>query len=52
MKKTHRKFSREFKLSVLRELEGGKSIAQVCRENDICPNLAVRWKKVQCTIVL
>jgi len=45
MKKTRRKFAREFKLSVLRELESGKSMAQVCRENDIRPNLAARWKK-------
>jgi len=35
MKKTRRKFAREFKLSVLRELESGKSMAQVCCENDI-----------------
>ncbi|MGV9141433.1 MAG: transposase, partial [Promethearchaeota archaeon] len=30
-----RKFSREFKLSLLREHENGKSEAQICRENDI-----------------
>jgi transposase-like protein len=28
----------------LRELESGKSMAQVCRENDIHPTLAIRWK--------
>ena len=39
------KFSREFKLQVLRELDSGKSRAQVCREFDIYSNLLTRWKK-------
>ncbi len=33
--KTRKKFTREFKISILRELENGKSAAQVCRENGI-----------------
>ena len=45
MKKTRRTFSREFKLSVLRELENDKSTAQICRENDIHPVLLSKWKK-------
>ena len=45
MKRTRRKFSREFKLSVLRELENDKSTAQICRENDIHPVLLSKWKK-------
>lgn len=38
-------FSREFKLQVLRELDTGKSMAQVCREFDVYQNLVGRWKK-------
>jgi len=34
-----KKFSREFKLQVLRELDSGKSMAQVCREFDVYQNL-------------
>lgn len=42
--KTRRIFTKEFKLSILRELES-KSAAQVCRENDIHPVLLNRWKR-------
>jgi len=40
----HRKFTKVFKISVVQELED-KSLVQVCRENDIHPNLLSRWKK-------
>lgn len=40
-----RRFSREFKLGVLRELEGGKSVAEVCREHDLTRFLVARWKR-------
>ena len=40
-----RSHSVEFKLQVLRELEAGKSAAQVCREHRIDPSLIKRWKK-------
>lgn len=40
-----RKFSRDFKLSLLREHENGKSEAQICRENDIHPALFSRWRR-------
>jgi transposase-like protein len=39
-----RRFTREFKLEILRELEG-KTLAQVCREHDLVPNVASRWRK-------
>lgn len=42
--KTRKKFSREFKISVLRELENGKNAAQVCREHDIHPTMLSKWK--------
>jgi len=35
--KSRKKFSREFKISVLRELENGKNAGAVCREHDIHP---------------
>jgi transposase len=39
-----RRFTREFKLQVLREIEAGKSIAQAAREHEIHPNLITRWR--------
>ena len=43
--KTRKKFTREFKISTLRELENGKSSAQVCRENGIHPSMLSKWKR-------
>ena len=42
--KSRRKFSREFKLSVLRELESGKTIAELSREHELHPSLVGKWK--------
>jgi transposase len=42
-----RRFSREFKLQVLREIEAGKSIAQAAREHELHPNLITRWRSLQ-----
>lgn len=39
-----RKYPKEFKLQVLRELEG-KDFVQVCREHDLNPNVVGRWKR-------
>lgn len=39
-----RRFTREFKLEILRELEG-KTLAHVCREHELVPNVVCRWKK-------
>jgi transposase len=44
MIKTRRKFAKEFKLAVLQELEQ-KSLAQVCREHELNPNVVSRWKR-------
>lgn len=38
-----RTFSRDFKLEVVREVEAGKSQAQVAREHQINANLLSRW---------
>jgi len=40
-----RKFSREFKLQVLQELDSGKAPAQVCREHDLKIDAVCRWRK-------
>jgi transposase len=45
MKKGRRNYTRDFKISVIREIEMGKSLAQVSRENGIHPSLVVKWKK-------
>ncbi len=43
--KTRKKFTREIKISILRELENGKSAAQVSRENGIHPSMLSKWKR-------
>ena len=45
MNKTRRRFTREFKISILTELETGKTLAQVARENEVHPTLICRWRK-------
>ena len=39
-----RKFTREFKISVLHELEAGKNVAQISREHNIHPIMVSKWK--------
>ena len=43
--KTRRQYTRDFKIDIVREIETGKSLAQVSRENGIHPSLIVKWKK-------
>jgi transposase len=45
MKKTRRRYNREFKISVISELEGGKTVAQIAREYGIHPSLPSRWRE-------
>ena len=45
MGKTRRKYTREFKLSVIRELEAGMAISDISRRYDVHPALPGRWKK-------
>ena len=40
-----RRFTRDFKLQVVREVEAGKPVAQAAREYEVHPNLISRWKK-------
>ncbi len=42
-----RQFSREFKQQIVREVESGKSVAEVARENEINPLTISRWRKEQ-----
>ena len=43
--KKRRKFTREFKISVIRELENGKSSAQAGREQSVSPSVQSKWKQ-------
>ena len=43
--KRRRTYTRDFKISVIREVVMGKTLAQVSRENEIHPSLVVKWKK-------
>lgn len=38
-----RRFDKEFKLAVVRDLESGKRVAEVCREHSVKSDLARRW---------
>ena len=38
-----RVFSREFKLRVIREIDAGKTQAQICREHHLNHNVVSRW---------
>ncbi len=40
-----RKYTREFKISVITELDAGKTIAQVSREYNLHPSMITRWRK-------
>ncbi len=41
---TRRRHTREFKISLIRELESGKNLAQLSRENNIHPTMISRWR--------
>ena len=45
MGKCRRRFSREFKLQVLQELESGKDMAELCREHNLTRFLVARWRR-------
>lgn len=40
-----RRFTREMKVQVLREIEAGKSIGQAARQYQVHPTLINRWQK-------
>lgn len=39
-----RRHTREFKISIIREFESGKNLAQLSRENNIHPTMISRWR--------
>ncbi len=45
MKRKRRTFSREYKISILREIESGIKQAEVCRKYDIHPVMVNQWRK-------
>jgi transposase len=45
MKRTRRRYDRDFKISIVAELEGGKPPAQIAREHSIHPSLPTRWRE-------
>lgn len=40
-----RSFSRDFKVSLLRELENGRSMGELCRMHAIHPSLLSKWRQ-------
>jgi transposase len=42
---SRRKFTKEFKIAALRQLDAGASIAAVARSCEINPNLLHRWRR-------
>ena len=45
MARTRRKFTREFKVAVVREVEAGKTVAQVSREHQVHPTQIDQWRR-------
>ena len=43
MVRTRRNFPREFKLQIVKELEGSKTLAQIVREHEIDHGVVTRW---------
>ncbi len=43
-KRTRRRYTGEFKISLIRELESGKNLAQLSRENNLHPTMISRWR--------
>ena len=42
-----RKFTREFKQQIVREVEAGKPVTQAAREYEIHPTQITKWRQVQ-----
>ena len=45
MTKIRRRYDRDFKISIVTELAGGKSVAQIAREYGVHPSLPCRWRE-------
>jgi len=42
--KKRREFTRDFKVSLMRELESGKSMAELCRMHELHPSRVSKWR--------
>ena len=40
-----REFTRDFKVSLMRELEAGRSMAELCRMHELHPSLVSKWRR-------
>lgn len=45
MARTRREFTKDFKLSVLREIEAGASVAETARAHEVHPETIRLWKR-------
>lgn len=45
MATTRRKFTREFKIGVVREVAAGKTVAQAAREHQVHPTQIDQWRR-------
>ena len=45
MSGTRKRFTREFKLQVIRAYEGGMTVTELTRQYDIHPNLVYKWSQ-------
>ena len=43
--KNRREFTRDFKVSLMRELESGRSMAELCRMHELHPSLVSKWRR-------
>jgi transposase len=46
-KKPRRVFSKEFKLQVIRDVDGGMSVAEAARTHDVHPETIRLWRKTE-----
>ncbi len=44
MTRVRRRYDRDFKISIVSELESGKPLAQIAREYGVHPSLPCRWR--------
>ena len=42
---THKRFTKEFKLKIVRTYDSGVSVAELTRQYDIHPNLVYKWSQ-------
>ena len=45
MTRPYNRYTREFKLAILAQVNSGVSVSQVARENGLHPTLVARWKR-------